>query len=221
MPCSGLATLGIDVSIVSTGGVKTKNSEGAYSLVHSLYILFCLVFSDADNTMPTLFHIVNVMGPSVDTDEDNDVGFASAIGQFDSLIDTLANEQKGMVITDENPSGGSSVLQLLRSKHQCQKYISTLTQSQQIIKKEGVIFGPGKAGSHIKSMESTSPQQCVSLVPSLGFGPSTLKVLLENNILFSAKSTKPTAVRGWELKDFWEETSVSLFQNPTWRCWCK
>jgi hypothetical protein len=26
--CSGLATLGIDVSLVSTSGVKTKNKEG-------------------------------------------------------------------------------------------------------------------------------------------------------------------------------------------------
>lgn len=149
---------------------------------------------------------VNVMGPSVERGDD-EVGFSSAIGQFDSIIDTIANEQKGMIITEENPAGGSSVLQLLQSRHQCNKYISTLTESQQIIKNDGVLFGPGKANLHVKSMESISPKKCIPLVPSSGFGPSTLQILLENNVLFSTKNSKPTSVRGWELKDFWEETS--------------
>mmetsp|Transcript_25479 Transcript_25479/g.61249 ORF Transcript_25479/g.61249 Transcript_25479/m.61249 type:complete len:574 (+) Transcript_25479:88-1809(+) len=172
----GLASLGIDVSLISTGGSNTKNKQ------------------------------VNVMRPSVES-EDNEVGFADAIGQFDSLIDTIANEQNGMIITDDNPAGGSSVLQLLRSRHQCNTYISTLTKSQQMIKSDGVLFGPGKANSYMKSMESISTKKCTPLVPSIGFGPSTLQKLLENNVIFSKKSDKPSAVRGWELKDFWEETS--------------
>jgi hypothetical protein len=138
---------------------------------------------------------------------DDEVGFASAIGQFDSLIDTLSNEQGGMIINEDDPAAGSTMLQLLRSRHRCYKYVSTLTQSQQIIMNDGVLFGPGKANSYVKSMESVSTNKCQSLIPSPGFGPSTLQILLENNILFSAKSTKPTTVRGWELKDFWEETS--------------
>ena len=63
---------------------------------------------------------------------------------------------KGMVITDEDPVGGSSVLQLLRSRHQCNKYISTISQSQQIIKRDGMLFGPGKANAHVESMEPIS-----------------------------------------------------------------
>lgn len=172
----GLATLGIETSLVSTGGAKTKNNQ------------------------------VDVLSPSVD-DGDDEVGFASAIGQFDSLIDTIANEQKGMIITGENPAGGSSVLQLLRSRHQCNKYISTLTESQQMIKNEGVLFGPGKANSYVKATETLAPNKCTPLIPPLGFGRSTLQILLENNILFSSKNTKPIAVRGWAMKDFWEETS--------------
>ena len=146
------------------------------------------------------------MQPSVESGDD-EVGFASAIGQFDSLIDTLSNEQRGSIITEEDPAGGSTMLQLLRSRHRCYKYVSTLTQSQQIIKNDGVLFGPGKANTYVKSMESISSNKCQNLIPSPGFGPSTLQILLENNIIFSAKNTKPTAVRGWELKDFWEETS--------------
>lgn len=146
------------------------------------------------------------MQPSVESGDD-EAGFASAIGQFDSLIDTLSNEQRGSIITEEDPAGGSTMLQLLRSRHRCYKYVSTLTQSQQIIKNDGVLFGPGKANAYVKSMESISSNKCQNLIPSPGFGPSTLQILLENNILFYAKNTKPTAVRGWELKEFWEETS--------------
>ena len=175
-----------------------------------------LGFSVSLNTLFTSKSVstVKVMQPSVAADSgssndegDNEVGFATAVGQFDSLVDTIANERKGMIITEDSPYGGSSLLQLLQSRHGCGTYVSTLTQSQQIIKNDGVIFGPGKANSHVKSMESIPSKQCMSIIPPVGFGPSTLQVLLENNIIFSSKNTKPIAVRGWELKDFWEETS--------------
>lgn len=172
----GLATLGIDTSLITTGRAKSRNKQ------------------------------VKVLPPAVQLG-DSEVEFASHIGQFDSLIDTLSNEQKGIAITDDNPTGGSSVLQLLRERHQCDKYISTLTESQQIVKQNGVLFGPGKANAHMKSMASLSPTQCTPIVPSIGFGSSTLQTLLENNILFSTKDTNPVSVRGWAMKNFWEETS--------------
>lgn len=173
----GLATLGIEVSLVSTGSPRAKN-DGVY-----------------------------VMKPSDLNDDYEEVGFSTAVGEFDSLIDTISNERKGMLITEDNPYGGSTVLKLLQSKHQCNKYISTLTQSQQIVKNEGVLWGPGKANDHVKKMESISLARCASLVPSLGFGSATLQTLLDSNVLFSIKSNNPTVSRGWALKDFWEETS--------------
>jgi thiol-disulfide isomerase/thioredoxin len=174
----GLATLGIDVSLVSPGDPKVKNNDG-----------------------------VNVLKHWDINDDYDEVGFCDAIGKFDSLIDTISNERKGMIITEDNPSGGSSVLQLLSSRHQCNKYISTLTQSQQIVKNEGVLWGPGKANDHVKKMESMSAR-CTSLVPSLGFGSTTLQTLLDSNVLFSVKNANnPIVSRGWTLKDFWEETS--------------
>ncbi|KAK1747094.1 hypothetical protein QTG54_002438 [Skeletonema marinoi] len=147
------------------------------------------------------------MKPSDLNDDYEEVGFSTAVGEFDSLIDTISNERKGMLITEDNPYGGSTVLKLLQSKHQCNKYISTLTQSQQIVKNEGVLWGPGKANDHVKKMESISLARCASLVPSLGFGSATLQTLLDSNVLFSIKSNNPTVSRGWALKDFWEETS--------------
>jgi thiol-disulfide isomerase/thioredoxin len=147
--------------------------------------------------------LVKVMGAAVSTnneEDDDEIGFTTSIGQFDSLIDTIANERKGSV------DSGSSVLQLLHSKHNCAKYISTLSKSQQIVKKDGVIFGPGKANAHIKSLESIDTQKCTPLVPSGDFG-QTLQVLLGNKIIYPSKSSKPTVTRGWSLKEYWEETS--------------
>lgn len=171
----GLATLGIDVSLVSTGGIKARNKQ------------------------------VKVLKPAVGEDE---LGFAAALGQFDSLIDTLANERKGMRVTSEDRSGGSSVLQLLRARHSCATYISTLTLAQQMIMNDGVLFGPGKAKAYLKSTEALSPTACTPLVPAPGFGASTLQVLLERNVLYPAKNTQlATLARGWTLPVFWEETS--------------
>eukprot|EP00804_Cyclotella_cryptica_P031004 CCRYP_013590-RA/>CCRYP_013590-RA protein AED:0.06 eAED:0.06 QI:960/1/1/1/0.66/0.75/4/33/331 len=145
------------------------------------------------------------MKPSVTNDNDDDeIGFANAIGEFDALIDIIANERKGNIVTED---GGSSVIQLLQSKHQCSKYISTLSKSQNIVKKNGLIFGPGKANAHVKSLETINPQKCIPLVPSPGFGKSTLQVLLDNKIIFPSKSNKATVTRGWSMQDFWEETS--------------
>ena len=148
---------------------------------------------------------VTKLGPAVtiDNDDDDEIGFASAIGQFDSLIDTIANERKGNILSDE----GSSVIQLLQSRHQCNTYISTLSKSQQIVKKDGVIFGPGKANAHVKSLESINPQKCTPLIPSPGFGRMTLQVLLDNKVIFPSKSNKAIVTRGWSMKEFWEETS--------------
>ena len=176
-----MASLGIEVSIVSNnGGIKVKNGQ------------------------------VNVMKPYDFNDDYEEIGFSTAIGQFDSMVDTISNERKGMIISPDNPYGGSTLLQLLDLKHQCNKYISTLTQSQQIVKNEGVLFGPGKANAHVKAMESVSLAKCISLVPSLGFGKSTLQRLLDSNVLFTGgknNNNKSIVARGWTMKDFWEETS--------------
>jgi len=148
---------------------------------------------------------VKTLGPAVMSNDDTDgeIGFCTAIGQFDSLIDTIANERKGGLISD----AGSSVIQLLQSRHQCNNYISTLSKSQQIVKKDGVIFGPGKANAHVKSLENLNPQKCIPLIPSSGFGKMTLQVLLDNKIIYPSRSNKAIVTRGWSMKDFWEETS--------------
>lgn len=150
------------------------------------------------------------MKPEVEVDGD-EVGFASAIGRFDSLVDTVGNERRGAMVDDsDDQMGGSSVLRLLRSRHGCARYVSTLTRSQQIVKDEGVLFGPGKANSYARDAGAAPPSKFVDLVPPRGFGPTTLQTLLDSGVLFSAKvAAGPAAasVRGWTMGDFWEETS--------------
>jgi len=207
---NGLATLGINVSLVTTAAnnvaKRMKNER------------------------------VKVMSPAsaVDTnsndndDDDNvkEVGFATIIGRFDSLIDTISNEKQGMIITDTNTDdhlttdgGKSNLFTLLQSRHQCNKYVSTMTHSQQLIKTEGIIFGPGKVNSYVKSTTSNTSKsnsnsnndsnKCLNLIPSPGFGPSTLQVLLENNVIYYSnnKNEESISMRKWEIQDFWEETS--------------
>ena len=205
---NGLATLGINVSLVTTAAnnvAKRMKNKG-----------------------------VKVMSPasSVDTnsndndDDDNvkEVGFATIIGQFDSLIDTISNEKQGMIITDTNTDdhlttdgGKSNLFTLLQSRHQCNKYVSTMTHSQQLIKTEGILFGPGKVNSYVKSTTSNTSKsnsnnnsnKCLNLIQSPGFGPSTLQVLLENNVIYYSnnKNKESISIRKWEIQDFWEETS--------------
>jgi len=140
---------------------------------------------------------VKTMQPSAD----NDVGFCTAIGRFDTLVDTMYDERKGSI---PNSVG---VIQLLARNHQCSKYVSTFNKPQQIIKDEGVLFGPGKANSLAKSLESMSPSKCTQLIPSSGFGPRTLTTLFQNGVVFPSKNDKSVVARGWSMKDFWTYTS--------------
>jgi thiol-disulfide isomerase/thioredoxin len=143
---------------------------------------------------------VNTLGPAVPS-QDEEIGFTTAIGQFNTLIDTIANERSGSLSTD-----GSSVIQLLSTRHGCNTYISTLSKSQSIVKKEGVIFGPGKANAHVKALESKASSKCMSMIPSSGFG-EMLQILLNSKVIYPSKSNKAIVTRGWSMKEFWEETS--------------
>ena len=53
---------------------------------------------------------VIVLEPSVDVGKEDDVGFSDTVGEFDSIIDTIGNEQKGVSVTETGMSGGSTVL---------------------------------------------------------------------------------------------------------------
>lgn len=154
------------------------------------------------------------MKPGVGDDQE---GFASAIGEFDSLLDTAYDERGDKKFLPEETLllYGGSVLDLLKSRHNCHRYVSTMTKSQRIIRENGVMFGPGKADDYAKRFEAasfwTSPD--VQPMPPLTDLGQTMQSLLENDIVFSeqqrkklyAKSSK--LVKGWSLADFWEQST--------------
>ena len=133
------------------------------------------------------------------------IGFCSHVGEFDSLVDTLSDEQASRAETPMNDwfdeVGG--VVSLLKNRHKCEKYISTMTASQRIIRDDGVIFGPGKVKDHVRRLNKAS---ATAIIPPMGFG-TTVQTLLDEAITFSWKSEGSTLVRTWTLPEFWELTS--------------
>lgn len=166
---------------------------------------------------PIIIFTVQILKPAVGEDE---IGFSSYIGEFDSLVDTISNELKGsdFMMTSSNDEDdeddleapfGSSILGLLKSRHNCQKYISTETECQKIVAKEGIFGGPGKADNYCKN-SAANVKDCTAIPPPQGIG-SSMTALLEKGVLLTQAErkklySKSDVVRGWSLGDFWENT---------------
>jgi thiol-disulfide isomerase/thioredoxin len=189
--------------------------------------LECAYVGNSEGDLPILFfsrwETVQVIQPAVGN---SDVGFSSHVGQFDALVDTIGNERSSS-LTMEDPvidddffdaglSFGSSVLQLLKTRHNCHKYISTLTYCQEVVANEGIFGGPGKAEQFSQKVGNLSylrtSRDCWALQPPKSLG-STVESLMKSGIVFTENqrrkmcSKKSDAVRGWSLADFWEATS--------------
>lgn len=147
---------------------------------------------------------------------ESEAGFASYLGEFDSLVDTIGNERS--VNSDESSmmALGDSTLQMLKRQHRCYNYISTLTESQDIVTKEGLLWGPRKADDYSEKVGNsnflTKSRESESILPPRAIG-STLEKLMKNGVILTEKqrskacSEKSDAMRGWSLSDFWEQMS--------------
>jgi len=159
----GLAAMGADVTIVSTGKPKVTNKA------------------------------VTVLPPAVGEEEE---AFSSVLGTYDVLVDTLEYESAGM-------------RSQLSRRCKCDRYISTLTKSQKVIRDKGVLFGPGKANDYLKDTGNKA-KSYTPIVPPTNFGPTTVKTLLEKGVLFKQGGfggKNEPFLRGWALGDFWEYAS--------------
>jgi hypothetical protein len=177
---------------------------------------------------------IRVLPPAVGS-----LGFASVLGSFDSMLDTLSNEDevlndfsflsneynsdkidegREISCSDSLRSGrGSNVVELLRTRHTCETYVSTLTHSQRLMRDEGALFGPSKAKeyeSKVLSMVQSSNEKSdmmTHVVPPKGYAGNTLQKLFENGITYSVSGFhgKQDGVlrRGWSFQDFWELAS--------------
>ncbi|KAL3925092.1 MAG: hypothetical protein SGARI_005909, partial [Bacillariaceae sp.] len=111
---------------------------------------------------------------------------------------------------------GSSVLQLLKTRHNCHKYVSTFTYSQELVANEGIFGGPGKTDQYSQKVGNlaflSQSRECQPLPPPISIG-NTLEKLLSNGVVYTDKqrrkiaNKKSDAIRGWTLADFWESTS--------------
>uniref|UniRef100_A0A7S3DXG8 Thioredoxin domain-containing protein n=1 Tax=Entomoneis paludosa TaxID=265537 RepID=A0A7S3DXG8_9STRA len=148
--------------------------------------------------------------PPQNDDDDDEVGFAQALGSFDALLDTVGNEM------DDDASGflEGSVIRLLRQEHACTQYMTTYTKSQELINKEGVLFGPGKVNKYQKSLVSPNTPPSVQRQPvpaPLQIG-QTIQTLLEANVIWNthknqhAMQPNQPHVRGWDMGRFLEQT---------------
>lgn len=196
----GLATLGSSVSVVSTKNPSIKHKN------------------------------VEVMSPAIG---DDDLGFASFVGKFESLLDTAQNERpsrRPFIATDDDEDNddddddntsmhGNMVLRLLKERHSCERYISSMTQAQKIVNSEGVFFGPGKVKQHFQDLQQklkAQPTMFQPIIPPVSFG-HTVQMLLENGVIYKSNkeflSNKDVTARGWSLQDFvevntWPQSSV-------------
>eukprot|EP00980_Cylindrotheca_fusiformis_P019384 scaffold6661_cov109-Cylindrotheca_fusiformis.AAC.4 len=215
----GLASLGVHVSLVSPGSPSVNKKVGKRKSCEILpKLTFLLFYSRKNSPVIAITTIVDVLKPAVGPEE---IGFAAHVGDFDSLVDTLNNEMRSNRnfeddddYDDENFRIGGSTISLLKKNHNCQRYISTLTECQTIVAKEGIFGGPGKADAYAKEAGTKNSvsfnPDFLPIPPPEDIGSSMTK-LLEKGVILSSQLrkkmyAKSDVVRGWSLSDFWENT---------------
>ena len=140
------------------------------------------------------------------------LGFALAIGEFDTLIDTLGDELgmgRARTVVDNDIVNEGRFIEQLKELHGCDSYISTLTRSQQYVLSKGLLFARDPVIRYQNEVEKLTSKYQV-LPPPVGFG-STLQRLLDENIIYSSDQNesgsndkKDNFVRGWSLSDLTE-----------------
>jgi len=154
-------------------------------------------------------HLIEILSPAVGT---MSLGFATAIGEFDTLIDTLGDELgmgRARTVLDNDIMDGGRFLEQLKELNGCDNYLSTLTRSQQYVLKQGLLFARDPVIRYQKEVEKLTSKYQI-LPPPFSFG-STLQLLLDQNIIYSSDQnengshkTKSNFVRGWSLSDLTE-----------------
>mmetsp|Transcript_17136 Transcript_17136/g.39842 ORF Transcript_17136/g.39842 Transcript_17136/m.39842 type:complete len:604 (-) Transcript_17136:196-2007(-) len=151
---------------------------------------------------------VEVVPPSVGT---MGLPFASYVGRFDALVDTLGDEI-GLGRSADAKDGFDALIQngpfiaRLREEHGCESYVSTVTRSQQIVSRRGVLRARGAVARYQEECESNAGL-FRTLPPPDSFG-ATLQRLLDGGVVCRSGANeagphaeKEALVRGWSLGD--------------------
>ena len=176
----GLSSLGYTTWIVSKDGKTFSNlqkKKNVKCISPSMDVVITTDNNDKNND-------------GYDDDEGRQQqGFAAHIGQFDALVDTIGNEQSTMLLSldvedgdgrsdddDDNffpmaaeTSFGGSVLQLLKTRHSCSKYVSTVTHSQTLVVKDGIFSGPRQVDKYCQDVSKRLPIQQIKNHYSVAF----------------------------------------------------
>lgn len=201
------------VVVLGSGDLACFSAEGLASLGMEVF----MVNNKGDANVRKNVGKLRVIKPAIGESE---LGFASHLGEFDSLVDTIGNERTSSVSSSFDDDGvmsaGESTLQMLKSRHKCYNYVSTLTHSQNIVGSEGLFGGPRKAEGYSEKVGDPAflrkSHESQSIFPPRDIG-STLETLMKNNVILTEKqrskacSKKSDAIRGWSLSDFWEQIS--------------
>jgi thiol-disulfide isomerase/thioredoxin len=159
---------------------------------------------------------VNAMPPV--TDDEDELGFAEAIGTFHTCIDTVGDEAKlAMASTLQQGldrfSGGetSGVAAKLRKFNQCQRYVSALTRSQRFLLEEGLLFARDHVTKYQEQVERKfDADDYLQLLPPANYG-GTLQKLFDSKVVFPTDRNengshigKKVFVRGCSFPDYAE-----------------
>jgi len=147
------------------------------------------------------------------------LGFASVVGKFDALVDTLSDESKAgesMCIgldnewddfdTSDEEECSSAVIMELKRQHKCNRYISTMSNAQKMVRDNGLIFGRSDAQGYMKQIIANKPAQR-KIFPPKQFGSKTLQKILDANVIYKQKNKDSSLIQGWTMGDYWELTS--------------
>lgn len=191
---------GVDVSLITTRPMALKDT----------------MFNPLKDTR------VDAMPPAIGDDE---LGFAEVVGDFDAIVDTLGDEANLVKVDDlddgvERVFGEKGVGSKLKRDNQCKRYISTLTQSQRIVLKEGIIFARDPVLKYQKKIEKQSSfanksdddddDDSMSLPPPLDYN-KILQRLFDTKTIFptdrnenGSHKKKKAFVRGCSFPDYAE-----------------
>jgi thiol-disulfide isomerase/thioredoxin len=152
------------------------------------------------------------------SDDENELGFAEAIGTFHTCIDTLGDEAKlGMASSLQQGldrfSGGetSGVAAKLRKFNQCNRYVSALTRSQRFVLEEGLLFARDQVTRYQEQVERKfDADDYLHMLPPENYG-GTLQKLFDSKVIFPTDRNengshmgKKVFVRGCSFPDYAE-----------------
>lgn len=192
-------------SMISTEPITVVvigSSDYAQIAARALAALNCQVNVITTKSLKFSEPNIRVLPPS-----ENGMGFANKLGNFDALLDTLG---------DESPLtasfAGETVVDLLKSRHNCNQYVSTVTRQQQLFSDSGLLSGSGRAKEHLQKLSGSQLPQ----PPAPRHLGTTIQSLLEAGITWPVNKIPistvkqegfEATVRGWTVGDYWESST--------------